>query len=235
MKTLTCPDLTPDIVRGWLGNRLDEARAAEVRQHLRGCQDCFKSLMGTTSKNLFGLLSGSGMEQVPSFMEQVSTILNEQPVVCRPLSAMLQKLLATTRELLWEPFSVAPIPVMGTLNGGSSLAVQEVDARGAVVGSALVLSEPANIKGLPILTNTGRFRFALQGSDARLVGKQLTCTIQLIEGKTVSLRTSIRAGSGTNGWEAVFDEAVLTDPATLAKDDYQIPFDHLRLVVNSSR
>ena len=36
MKTLTCPDLTPDIVRGWLGNRLDEARAAEVRQHLRG-------------------------------------------------------------------------------------------------------------------------------------------------------------------------------------------------------
>ncbi len=238
MKTLTCPDLTPDIVRGWLGNRLDEARAAEVRQHLRGCQDCFKSLMGTTSENLFRLLSGSGKEQIPSFMEQVARTLDMEPVpsnhVTQPLSAMLQELLATTRELLWEPFSMAPIPAMSTLSGGSSLAVQEVDAKGAVVGSALVLSVPANIQEPPVLSNTGRFRFALHGSDARLAGKQLACDIQLIEGKSVSLRTSIRAASDTNGWTAVFDEALLTDPATLAKEDYRIPFDHLTLTVQSS-
>lgn len=239
MNTLSCPDMTADLVRGWLEDRLDVARAAEVRRHLRECPSCFKTLMGTTSKKLFAVLSEGNTARVASFKEQVSTTLAQKPVkakpaVAIPLSERLQQLLAATRELLWEPFVSAPFPSPGTLSA-ARVTVQEVDASGAPIGSVVVLSSRKHFENPPILTSAGRFRFVLRGSDARWVGKQLTCEIKLLEDQIVALGAPIQATSSPAGWEAVFDEEVLTDPETKTQEDYSIPLDYLKLVVHSPR
>jgi len=240
MKTLSCPEMNSDLVRGWLDDQLDATRAAEVRQHLRGCPSCFESLMAMTSGNLFALLSGGSAAAVSSFKVQVSGILSQESVkvttgAAAPLSEQLQRLLAATRELLWEPFVASPIPALGVLSGASRVTVQEVDGQGAPIGSAVVLSAPEHFHTPPVLTNTGRFRFVVHGPDARWVGKHLSCEITLIEDQTISLGASIRATSNPDGWEAAFDREVLTDRTSWTQQDYSIPFDYVKLVVRPAR
>lgn len=232
MNTLSCPDMTSDLVRGWLDNQLNAARAAEVRQHLRECPSCFKSFMGMTCKNLFASLSGGDAARVASFKQQVATIL--APTVTPPLSERLRRLVVATRELLWEPFVAVPTHALGVSSGASGVTVQEVDTAGAPAGAVVVLSSPEHFQQPPVLMHDGRFRFVVRGTDAGWVGKQLHCEIKLVEEQTVSFETPIRATSGTDGWEAAFDEEVLTDQSTLAQNDYRIPFDYVKLVVRPS-
>lgn len=232
MSTLSCQEMTSDLVRGWLDDRLEAARAADVKRHLRECPSCLKTLTGMTSKNLFASLTGEDSARVASFKQQVATTLASP--VTSPLSERLLRLFAATRELLWEPFVAAPIPALGVLSGASGVKVREVDAAGAPVGGVVMLSSPEHFQLPPVLTRDGRFRFVVRGTGAGWVGKQLHCEIKLVEEQTASFDAPIRATSGTGGWEAAFDEQVLTDQSTLAQNDYRIPFDYVKLIVRPS-
>lgn len=231
MSTLSCQEMTSDLVQGWLDDRLQTARAADVKRHLRDCPSCMKTLMGMTSKNLFASLSPGTAARVACFKEQVATILT--PPVTPPLPDRLRQLFAATRELLWEPFVAAPLPAFGTLSG-NQVTVLEVDAAGAPVGAVIVLSSPEHVEQPPVLTRNGRFRFVVRGTGSSWIGKRLHCEIKLVEEETASFDAPIRATSGTDGWEATIDEQVLTDQSTFAQDDYRIPFDYVKLTVRPS-
>ncbi len=235
MNTISCPEMTSDLVRGWLDDRLETAHAAAVKQHLRTCPSCFKSLMSTVSQNLFSVLRSGDSARLSSFMEQVSNELKTEPSKSTvggtvPLSARLQELLATTRDILW-PRWLTGIPAMATLSGDEGVNLQEVNEAGQAVGTPLFVSEDHVTQG-PVLTKQGRFQFRLNGTQPQWIGRRLICTIQLIEKtQTISLQTAMVPSAATTGWEAVFDEGLLTDPATLSDREYRVPFNQLKLVV----
>lgn len=77
----------------------------------------------------------------------------------------------------------------------------------------------------PVLTKDGRFRFALHGANDHLIGRQLECAITIFRGERVRFQTSIRPASNRQGWEAIFDAALL-DPALCFQVDRKIdPYD----------
>ena len=239
MTSFTCRNLTPDIIRSWLDERLDLSQRDAMRAHLHGCPACSQAVTRTVSNGLWGFLTGEGRDRVPAFLDEVSNILRSAADSGRQVAAAdsptspFQYLLAATRELLWEPFVVAPLQPFPTLSG-NQVTVREVDVAGAPVGGVVVLSSPEHVEQPPVLTSNGRFRFAVRGTGASWIGKQLHCEIKLVEEQTASFDASIRATAGTDGWEAAIDEQVLTDQATFTPDDYRIPFDYVKLTVRPS-
>lgn len=236
MTSFTCRNLTPDIIRGWLDERLDSVERDAVGTHLRGCPACSQAVTRTVSNGLWGFLTGEGRDQVPAFLDEVSDILQSVTTpptlsLVQPLTHALQQLLAATRDMVWPPFhGLAHTSATHTLGGGGGAVLQEMNEEGHAVGTPLLVSEDNVLQG-PRLTKEGQFQLRLTGTEPHLIGKTLICAIQLMDGKTLSLQTAIVPSATTTGWEAVFDEGLLTDPAMLSNKDYRIPFDHLKLVV----
>ncbi|HMS82558.1 MAG TPA: hypothetical protein PKD12_02780 [Nitrospira sp.] len=239
MMSFTCRDLTPDFIQSWVDERLDSLQQDVMRVHLRECPACSQTVTRTVSKELWGFLTGEGRDLVPAFLDEVSNILQsaadsstQTTGLAKPLVHALQKLLAETRDILWpRSFGLAGTPAMATLSGDGKLSLQEVNEAGQAVGTPLSVSEDDVIQG-PVLTKEGRFQFRLKGTEPHFIGKRLICTIQLIEEQqAVSLQTTIGPSSTTSGWEAVFDEELLTDPALLSNREYRVPFDYLQLLV----
>lgn len=148
-----------------------------------------------------------------------------------------QRLVATTRDLLWSMCAPRLTPAFATMGGSHRVVLEEEEAKGTEIPSAIVLTEAESVHAGPLLTGSGRFHLTVHGPESRLVGKDLCCDLQLIEGRRLSLRTPIRAASEASGWEAIFDEPILTDPSLHSEADYRVPFDrdYLRLVVRPSR
>ena len=237
MTSFTCRNLTPDMIRSWLDERLDSVERDAVRMHLRGCPSCSQAVRKTVSNGLWGFLTGEGRDRVPAFLDEVSDILQSaatpRPVpLVQPLTHALQKLLATTRDMVWpRSYGLAGVPAMATLSGGGEgVLVQEVNEEGQAVGEPLLVSEDNVLQG-PLLTTEGRFHLRLKGTEPHLIGKTLICTIQLIENKTLSIQTAIGPSATTPGWEAAFDEELLTDPAILSDKEYRVPFHYLKFLV----
>lgn len=238
MMLLTCRDVTPELTRRWLDQQLDRSEQAAVQAHLRGCLTCTRTISKTVSGQLFDFLTGRGRDHVQSFLREVDDVLKGEVSLPKPksLSAQMQKLVASTRDFLWSLCAPSPTPrlaTMGKEQSVQSMVLEEEEAKGTTTPFTMVLAEAGSDHAGPLLTGSGRFHLALHGPESRLVGKDLCCDLQLIEGQTLSLRTPIRAASEGNGWEATFDEPILTDPSLHAAADHQIPFDrdYLRLVV----
>lgn len=237
MTSFTCRDLTPDLIRGWLDECLDAPQRDAMRVHLHDCLACSQAVTRTVSTGLWGFLTGEGRDRVPEFLDEVSNILQSAaaprtlPLV-QPLSHALQELLATTRDILWpRSFGLAGTPAMATLSGDEGVRLQEVNETGQPVGTSLFVSAD-DVMQEPVLTKEGRFQFRLKGTQPQWIGKRLICTIQLIEEtQTLSLQAVMVPSATTTGWEAVFDEGLLTDPATLSDREYRVPFKNLKFVV----
>jgi hypothetical protein len=122
------------------------------------------------------------------------------------------------------------------MNASTSPVLEEEGATGTKAGTSVVLTEKEHVHAGPLLTGSGRFQLVLHGPESRLVGKDLCCDLQLIEGQTISFRTPIHALSDASGWEAKFDELLLTDASLYSTQDYRIPFrpDYLRFIVRPS-
>ncbi|MBX3325621.1 MAG: hypothetical protein U0223_06460 [Nitrospira sp.] len=77
MKTPSCGEMSADLVRDWLDDRLDADRAAEVSHHVGACESCFNAFMKTTAHDLFTFLSDSDTARLSSFMDEVTHLLTE--------------------------------------------------------------------------------------------------------------------------------------------------------------
>ena len=261
MMSLTCRDVTPELTRRWLEQQLDRDEQDAVQAHLRGCLTCTRTISKTVSGQLFDFLTGRGRDHVQSFLREVDDLSKgdiplPEPV---PLPPTIQGLVARTRDFLWSLCTPSPIPGVEALGGlgtamtvsvqhallatlgkkqsTQSMVLEEEEAKGTTTAATIVLTEAESVDVGPLLTGSGRFHLTLHGPEARLIGKDLCCELQLMDGQMLSLHTSIRAALEGTGWEATFDEPVLTDPALHAVADYQIPFDshYLRLVVRPAQ
>ena len=145
------------------------------------------------------------------------------------LSTEYQHGLKRWAETVWSSVSDGGLhSLVPTLSGGRADALELVRAVD-IDGNELSFS----ILSGPVLTKDGHFRFAVHGSEDRLIGMQLECAVTIFRGERVRVLTSIRAASDRQGCEAVFDE-VLLDPAWRLPTDRKIPRGDLALVVRAS-
>lgn len=178
-------------------------------------------------------------QDVRQVAEEALSLVGPPPVKEKSRSVSLQRLVAATRDLLWSLCAPTLTPAFATMSGSHShrVMLEEEDIKGTTISSTIVLTEEDYVLTGPLLTGPGRFQLALHGPGSRLVGKDLCCELQLIEGQTLSLRAPIRTASNGKGWEVTVDEQVLTDPSLHSEADHHIPFDRdsLRLVVRPSQ